>query len=419
MPRGHSRVVNWPDMAKSETQELKRTLPRLLYVGDVPVAQTTAGSLLLFRLLRDYPSDKLMVAEGLAKSGIGTRLPGISYGAFSVAWGRLLRTRFHRLYGLWVHLRANGRVDALSHLAITHRAQVVLTVVHNFSWVTAAALARKLKLPLLLIVHDDPWFHAECPAVARSWFEQRLRSVCRQASTCLCVSPNMAEWVRATYGARTALLYPSWDSDAHLIVRATDSHVEGGRPFTIAYAGNVFFEGYRSLLSKLARCCEALGFRLVLFSNIPEVRRTELGLESASISLNPLVLPAELASQLGRCADALFVPMSFGACDRRNMQLSFPSKLCEYTHFGLPLLIWGPSDCSAVRWARENAGVAEVVEEQDVSLLGEALRRLAASSRYRQELGSAAINVGSRLFSHSQVTSIFYNELRHACDSQR
>jgi hypothetical protein len=61
--------------------------------------------------------------------------------------------------------------------------------------------------------------------------------------------------------------------------------------------------------------------------------------------------------------------MSFNAVDRANMEISFPSKLTDYTAVGLPLLIYGPHYCSAVQWARENPGVAEVVTADNAETL--------------------------------------------------
>src|SRR4051812_48302616 len=46
-------------------------LPRLLYVGDVPVEASYHGSALLHRLLSDYPHEKLTVIETATKSEPG------------------------------------------------------------------------------------------------------------------------------------------------------------------------------------------------------------------------------------------------------------------------------------------------------------------------------------------------------------
>ena len=388
-----------------------QALPRVLYAADVPVASTTAGSLLLYRLLRDYPGEKVLIAEGLVRSTPDTRLPKVRYAGFPVGWGRLLRTRFGKYYAPFVMGRAESRTGALSQLAAEHRAEVILTVAHNYSWLSAAAVARNLKLPLLFILHDDPWFHAGCPNLVRKWFEARLRAVCRQAHSCLCVSPNMAEWVEESYGARASLLYPSWDSNPERWGQPAIGTPKNTRPFTVAYAGNVFSDGYRTLISRLAESCSTLGFGLILFCNIPEQQKAALGLDKPNVLLHPLVPSLELPARLRACSDTLFVPMSFEDCDRRLMILSFPSKLAEYTGIGLPLLVWGPADCSAVRWARENPGVAEVVDQRDQRRLEAALLELASSPNYRQALAQAAFSSGQALFSYEKVVGHFFTEL--------
>ena len=55
-------------------------LPRLLYIGDVPVESSYHGSALLFRLLQGWPSERLRVIEAnLLRSLPERRLPGIQY----------------------------------------------------------------------------------------------------------------------------------------------------------------------------------------------------------------------------------------------------------------------------------------------------------------------------------------------------
>jgi hypothetical protein len=103
--------------------------------------------------------------------------------------------------------------------------------------------------------------------------------------------------------------------------------------------------------------------------------------------------------------DALFVPMSFDESERSNMEMAFPSKLADCTAVGLPLLIYGPGYCSAVRWAKENAGVAEVVEAQDG--LGGVVQRLASDAERRLTFGKRALEVGEKYFAHEAVQAVF------------
>ena len=91
------------------------------------------------------------------------------------------------------------------------------------------------------------------------------------------------------------------------------------------------------------------------------------------------------------------------------MEMAFPSKLADYTATGVPLLIYGPSYCSAVAWARENSGVAEVVESEiDLS---NAVTTLANNPDHRISLGKRALDTGREYFTHARVKQIFYQAL--------
>ena len=55
-------------------------LPRLLYLGDVPVESSYHGSALLHRLLADYPPEQLLILEtGAASSKPERRMPNVNY----------------------------------------------------------------------------------------------------------------------------------------------------------------------------------------------------------------------------------------------------------------------------------------------------------------------------------------------------
>jgi hypothetical protein len=101
--------------------------------------------------------------------------------------------------------------------------------------------------------------------------------------------------------------------------------------------------------------------------------------------------------------------MSFEPRDCVNMQMAFPSKLADCTAVGLPLLIYGPYYCSAVAWARENSGVAEVVDTEDA--LAPAVNHLANDADLRVALATRALEVGREYFSHERVQQVFNQAL--------
>jgi hypothetical protein len=93
------------------------------------------------------------------------------------------------------------------------------------------------------------------------------------------------------------------------------------------------------------------------------------------------------------------------------MRMSFPSKLTDYTAVGLPLLICGPEDCAAVRWAQANPGVAEVVASDDAAALGVAVDRLCRDRDHRIALACTAQRVGKRDFAAEHAEAILHAAL--------
>jgi hypothetical protein len=136
----------------------------------------------------------------------------------------------------------------------------------------------------------------------------------------------------------------------------------------------------------------------------------ENGIEHERVDLRGLVPAEELITRLREEADALFIPMSFDPSDRSNMENAFPSKLTDCTAAGLPLLIYGPAYCSAVKWAKENPGTAEIVEAEGQSLLTEAVQRLVHVPT-RLTLAERALAVGKKYFAHGVAQEMFLKAL--------
>jgi hypothetical protein len=91
------------------------------------------------------------------------------------------------------------------------------------------------------------------------------------------------------------------------------------------------------------------------------------------------------------------------------MEMAFPSKLADYTAVGLPLLIYGPPYCSAIAWARENAGVAEIAESEVD--LGHSVALLANNPDKRIALGKRALAAGREYFTHDSAQKIFHQSI--------
>jgi len=387
------------------------SLPHLLYLGDVPVEASYHGSALVFRLLEGWPAERLLVIEtNLSRSLSKRRLPRVQYGEIQVGNRRLLHTRFARWYGAWL-MRAGGRVGQVKRLLDGFRPEAVLTVTHGFSWLTAARFAAQNGLPLHLISHDDLPRVALLPQWFRPWLDREFGRVYRQAASRLCVSPFMRDDYRERYGAEGTVLYPSRAADCPTFDAPPERIARNDHPFTVAFGGSINSPGYVRALDDLAGALTSVGGRLLIFGPLTPEAARQAGLERPNIVLRGMVNSGELMARLREEADVLFVPMSFDPVDATNMKMGFPSKLADCTAVGLPLLIHGPDYCSAVRWARENAGVAEVVSDNDEKQLKAAIARLANTPEHRVKLGNVALKVGRQYFGGEVGQGVFRQAL--------
>jgi glycosyltransferase involved in cell wall biosynthesis len=377
--------------------------PRIVYVGDVPVEASYHGSTLLHRLLSDYPADRLTIIETATASQPKRRLPNINYITRPVTKQRWLNTRLHPYVVAWFTYRAQKM--SLNGFGC----EAVLTVAHGFGWLAAAEIARKRKAPLHLIIHDDwPRVAAIAPQL-RNWLDDRFARVYRQAQSRLCVSPAMSRLYEERYGAPASVIYPSRAADCADFAEPPTRLAHRDKQFTIVFAGTINSRGYVQALTTLQKALEPVDGRLLIFGPLTADEAQQAGLSHRNTEIRGLLSSTELLMRLREEADTLFVPMSFDAADRTNMEMAFPSKLADYTATGVPLLIYGPSYCSAVAWAHENPGVAEVAESE--ADLANAIARLANNPDYRIALGKHALTTGREYFTHARVQQRFHQSL--------
>ena len=381
--------------------------PRLLYVGDVPVEASYHGSALLHRLLSDYPPERLTIIETATKSAMSRRLPQVNYLSCQIGNQRWLNTRFHPYASAWFTQSAKRSAPKITQSLDGFAFESVLTVAHGFGWVAAAAIAERRNVPLHLIVHDDWPRVANVAPAFRNLLDKRFARVYRQAQSRLCVSPAMSRSYGERYGKPAQTIYPSRAATCDQYHEPPARLACNDHAFTIAFAGTINSAGYISALVALQEALKPIGGCLLIFGPTTSAEAQQLGLNDADV--RGLVSSSELLTSLRNEADALFVPMSFAVEDRINMEMAFPSKLADYTAAGLPLLIYGPNYCSAVTWARENAGIAMVVDSQPD--LRETIALLANNPDTRIALGRRALTVGREYFTHDRAQQIFHQSL--------
>jgi hypothetical protein len=364
---------------------------------------------LIFKLLRDYPVDRFISVE-LPMGGPKNvhRLDGpktITLPVPPPGFGPRART----LYELTFLYGKKAWAGWLDWKLRKHSFDTVVCVVHGWVCEAACELARRRKVPFHVILHDHAGNTLPTPRFLHKVRVRRWVDLCRGANTRLCVSPYMAAEVEKMTGCPCLVLYPGLSPGADLQAPPAPLGKDDRKGLTFGFIGLVH-TGMRDLLFKMGRLLNAEGHRLVLHSPQAASLLDEPG--AAGLIDGGWIPTESVARKLRETADALFLPMSFKAADTPNVKVLFPSKLVEYCAAGLPVLIWGPPYSSAVRWAGEHPGFAEVVETGEEDVVIEAIHRLADAAR-RQQMGEFSLSLAREFFAHERTFGLFLKVLEN------
>ena len=375
-----------------------RDLPRLVYIGDVPVEASYHGSALLYRLLEDYPKERLKIVEaGVQLSQPERRLAGVLYEDRRLPLSRLQTTRFAPLYEKACLRAAAPRARALRRLVSDFRPEAILTVTHGYPWITAARLARDFALPLHLICHDE-WTLGKAPS-AWAWRERVFGEVYRQAQSRMCVSPQMTKNYEERYGACGETLYPARSASQAVHMAPPPPRRKGGWTIVAAFAGASLHDAEnRNVLAAVARALTALGGKLNVYGPYSGVNFATFDYSAYNVENKGLVRNHELVEVLRREADFLVSPMSFSATDEITTSTGFPSKMADYTATALPILAVCPRYSSLNCWCRNEPNSALLVSELDDGKIREAISTF-LDTNLRHRYGVAGAEIGLRYFS--------------------
>ena len=221
-------------------------LPRIAVISDVAVERTGAGSLLLYRLLKDYPSDQLKIFYNPDQASSGdVRLPAAQYYPLRYRFSKAIRNRFNPFWPIAGAYQMQQRAADVLRCLGTFKPEAVVSVAHGFLWFTADAVARKLGVPLHLFLHED-WPQlvtqnqpGRVKDLVRAVARMRIKRIFRGPGARFSVSPGMAEELLERYGLKTEVVYPNRGDDSPTaVVRVA---AQASRAPTVAHAGFIHF----------------------------------------------------------------------------------------------------------------------------------------------------------------------------------
>lgn len=319
-------------------------MPNLLYIGQNPTAGT-GSPIIVLRHLRRF------AAEGWNVSVLGDY--GGDYRECTSA-GWTVHRLCHRRWW-WPPFRSHSstlrwmRLRLLAHevAAMNPQPSVILSYLaahSDFSADLAGHVAQVTGAPLHILVHDDV---SAFPAARgrEASLRRAHENILRAADVCWYVSPELAECFPATE-PHTRILYPipeGWDKPAAW----TEAHKDRSRVY---YAGHVWPEQL-PLLAKISKCAQNVGTDVVIMArNTPALR--EFCVENAIHWQPPFETNREALAHLVTDAAGVLVSYADTIPAMPWSASSFPSKLVEYCHLGLPIAIVAPLQSSVARWAQ-------------------------------------------------------------------
>jgi glycosyltransferase involved in cell wall biosynthesis len=319
--------------------------------------------------------------------------------------GKLRQLGFRSLSGAWECLFPVLPTDKMVHdLIHSFRPHVLVTVAHGWWHMRARRVARQFKLPLVCFFQD--WWpdFPEVPAAFRARVEHEFRKTCAESDVAICVSDDMRRELGEPKNA--VVLY-----DAPSLARWQKPASDPELPLRVAYFGNLF--EYGSLIESALRTLNGSDrVRLEVFGPNPLWTSGAVDEFRSRGVYRGFIAPIELAKALQDFQAALVV-MSFAPSHRRRMTTSFPSKMIDAMQVGLPVVIWGPEYCSAVKWARRGER-AVCVTDANPSAMRRALEELATSPAEQKRLAKSSREAAATDFNHECIQAQFIDMLERA-----
>jgi len=380
--------------------------PRVLILSHEIPNTLNAGSILLHRLFRNWPADRLLV--------VGPELPSAAerltceYVTFRPRMMRLETSRFAAFSRL---LTLSGCRSICSQPVNNEKHfnfDIVLTVMQNLAYSDAAyRMSEKYGIPLVVIVHDDPEDFEASYAWTLPLIRRRNAYIYRRAVLRFCISPEMRDMLSLRYGAPGEVMYPNRSES--LVARPAEESLSLKNPnlLTVGYAGALSY-GYGQRLQELVPVFRQAGVQLRIYSrNTPTFEAGDV------VSYHGCFrTPEEIFERIKNECDAVILPYCYPQHGHQALyRTHFPSKLPEYLALGMPVLISGPDYATGVKWGIQNQEACIVITEQFGPTWLKTLASLKARPDLRSKLAVAAVTIGNRHFDPKAITNSFNRNL--------
>lgn len=368
-------------------------MPTLLYIGENP-GHGTGTPVIVLRHLRRFAAQGWRISVVAEYGGdyelcrtAGWTIRRLSHRRW---WWPPFRP--HTPFLRWLRFRLLAR-QAITGDAIPDVILSYLAAHAPFSAELATHVAQLTGAPLHTLVHDDA---ASFPDGHGRELELRREheAILRSADVCWFASPELARCFPAV-AASTRVLYPIPEGWSHP-AKWNETRTRVPR---LHYAGYLWPQQL-PLLGRIAQSARDAGAELVLITKQrPEIRA--FCAEHGISSLPPFPTNREALAYLAEQSAGLIVSYAEATAAMPWSATSFPSKLIEYCHLGVPVAIVAPSDTAVARWA-QRAGFPDAFVPSDQTGMRDWVAGLREARRW-QERAAVALRFARTEFDPERI----------------
>jgi len=282
--------------------------------------------------------------------GLYWSLAGLGRGRLPSCWRLLIEGLLLRAY-LKINKRTLKSSGATRIFAFSGADWEFLYVVRAYS--------KALNLPFDIYLVDDYQSSLRANGASPSLCKKAAvieGDILRQAQKVYAISPGYVEHLRHQYGVNATWM-PLPVPLCRVVYRPVVQSDAIRRVFYIGSVNSLYVEGIRGFIQILReRISRGESWRLVVVSGAPASQLDKF-LGPAWREVVDLRRADSREELKTACAEALayLLPYSSEPSMGLLVRTSFPSKLTDYLTDGRPILVHGPADSSAVRYARENS----------------------------------------------------------------
>lgn len=283
----------------------------------------------------------------------------------------------------------------------------ILTVLWDIYPLFATHLSKHWNVPLSVIIHDQEELWTS--EAKRHQVQQRSQRVLKQASRILPVSNELKDAYHLNKTQNVNVLPPIPETFNQQFVVWRDCFQQNP---VVAHAGSLHpfqISNFYSLAQSLQKVNGTLLIiakgdnptLLELLKTCPNVKHQE-----------PFEHNRDAIQFLADKASCILVSYAFSLNQQPWATTSFPSKLVEFSHLGLPILILAPSSTAIGRWSIEHHWLS-YINQLDESQLLKVLTKLTIKETWI-DMANQTRNVALTEFDANLIQSQFESELATA-----